>query len=57
MKIEMGYTERGRLRYSRGMKTGNRRVRERVSQNKVCMKRVLESLRSCNLRKTFNRIW
>lgn len=44
MKIEMGYTERGRLRYSRGMKTGNRRVGERVSQNKVCMKRLLESL-------------
>ena len=57
MEIEMGYTERGRLRYSRVMKTGNRRVRERVSKNKVCMKRLLESLLSCNLRKTFKRIW
>lgn len=33
MEIEMGYTECGRLRHSRVMKTGNRRVRERVSQN------------------------
>lgn len=56
MEIRDGYTGGGMLRHSRMMTTRKQRVRERVSQNEVCMKRLLESLRSCNLRKVYKRI-
>lgn len=57
MEIRDGYTGGGMLRHSRMMTTRKQRVRERVSQNEVCMKRLLGSLRSCNPRKVYKRIW